>query len=55
MTLIVYIPGSMDSKYLSLLSDIKSIVFENERLILYFKKASGRMFFTNVGRAEQKL
>lgn len=55
MTLIACGPGSMDNEYLLLLSDVKSAAFENEQLILYSENASEKMFFTNGGRAEQKV
>jgi hypothetical protein len=55
MTLIACGPGSMDNEYLLLLSDVKSAAFENEQLILYSENSSEKMFFTNGGRAEQKV
>ena len=49
ITLIGCGPDSTDSKYLELLSNVKSAAFENGQLILYSENAGDRMFFTNGG------
>ncbi len=55
ITLIACGPGSMDSEYLSLLTSVKSAAFEDKQLILYSENAGQKMFFTNGGRADQKI
>ncbi|MGI5990934.1 MAG: META domain-containing protein [Methanosarcina sp.] len=55
MTLVACGPQSMDSKYLSLLTDVKSAALENEQLILYSGDTGQKMFFTNGGEAEQNI
>ncbi|RXA20238.1 META domain-containing protein [Methanosarcina sp. MSH10X1] len=55
MTLVACGPESMDSEYLSLLSDVNSATLENEQLILYSENAGQRMFFISGGQTEQKI
>lgn len=55
MTLIACGTESMDSEYLSLLSDVNSATLENEQLILYSENAGQRMFFISGGQTEQKI
>ena len=54
-TLIACGPESMDNEYLSLLTSVKSAAFEDGQLIFYSEDADQKMFFTNAGRAEQKV
>ncbi|MGB9930024.1 MAG: META domain-containing protein [Methanosarcina sp.] len=47
ITLIACGPDSMDTQYLSLLSEVKSADIEDGQLILYTGNANDKMFFTN--------
>lgn len=55
MTLIACGPESLDSEYLSLLSNVSSATLENEQLILYSENTGQRIFFTRAGRTEQRI
>jgi len=55
MTLIACGPESLDSEYLSLLSNVSSATLENEQLILHSVNTGQRMFFISGGRTEQTI
>ena len=55
MTLIACGPESLDSQYLSLLSNVSSATLENEQLVLHSGNTDQRMFFISGGRTEQTI